>query len=183
MLLHLLLERGGLCIDFLDRMRKRAREHTGLAACIDRNDGLAFAGDPLNGFGQPDDRPGQRSRDQQRQRGGRQHRDRSDQKRGVPDACSRRHDHGVRGGLDHRDPFGTGQSGGRKRDPVGSAGMVRYDLGAALLCPHLRRQMREVGFPVIGLAEHRAEFARTIRMNEIVAGPVDDIDCLARQHR
>ena len=75
------------------------------------------------------------------------------------------------------------RSGGRKRDPVGSAGMVRYDLGAALLCPHLRRQMREVGFPIIGLAEQRAEFARTIRMNEIVAGPVDDIDCLARQHR
>ena len=69
MILDLLLERGGLGVDFLDRMRKRAREHAGLAACIDRNDGLAFAGHPLNGFGQPDDRPGQRPRDQQRQHG------------------------------------------------------------------------------------------------------------------
>ena len=111
MLLYLLLERGGLCIDFLDRMRKRAREHAGLAACIDRNGGLPLAGHPLNGFGQPDDRAGQRPRDQQRQHGRGQHRDRSDQKRGVPDACSRRHDHGVRGGFDDRRPIRSRPAG------------------------------------------------------------------------
>ena len=32
MLLHLVFERGGLGIDFLDRLRERAREHAGLAA-------------------------------------------------------------------------------------------------------------------------------------------------------
>ena len=64
MLLNLVLERDGLCIHLLDRLRKRAREHAGLAARIDRNGGLALAADPLDGFGQSDDRPGQRPRDQ-----------------------------------------------------------------------------------------------------------------------
>ena len=72
---------------------------------------------------------------------------------------------------------------GAKRDPAGPGGLVRNDVRAALRCPDLRRQMREVGLPIVGLAEQRAEFARTIRMNEIVALPVDDIDRLARPHR
>ena len=122
MLLDLLLERGGLCIHFLDRLRKRAREHAGLAACIDRNGDLALAGHPLNGFGQPHDRPGQRPRDQHRQHGRAQHRDRADQKRGIPDARSRRHDHGVGGGFDDADPFGAGQKGRREGYPAGPGG-------------------------------------------------------------
>ena len=61
--------------------------------------------------------------------------------------------------------------------------MIRDDIGDAPGCPCLRRQMRKVGFPVVRLAEQRAEFARTIGMNEIVALPVDDVDRLARQHR
>ena len=80
----------------------------------------------------------------------------------------------------HSEPARTA---GANAIPSGSGGLVRYDLGAALLSSNLRRQMREVGFPVIGLAEQRAEFARTIRMNEIVALPVDDVDRLARRHR
>ena len=77
----------------------------------------------------------------------------------------------------------AGQEGGRKGYPAGPGGLVRNDLGAALRCSGLRRQMREVGFPIVRPAEQRAEFARTIRMNEIVAGPVDDIDRLARPRR
>src|SRR6185503_20398683 len=62
-------------------------------------------------------------------------------------------------------------------------GLIRNYVRAALHGPGLRRQMREVGFPVVWLAEHRAEFARTIRVNEIVALLVDDVDGLARQYR
>ena len=182
-LLNLLLERGGLRIHLLDGFRKRAREHAGFAARIDRNGCFPLLGHALNGLGQPYDRPGQRSRDQQRQYGRGQYRDRADQKRGVPDAGGRRHDHGVRQGLDHREPFGTGQNGGRERNAVGSVRMIPHDLGAALLASRLRLQMRKVGFPIVGLAEQRAELARTIRMNEIVARAVDDVDRLARRHR
>ena len=183
MFLDLLLERGGLCVDLLDRFRKRTRQHAGLAACIDRNDDLALAGYSLNGFGQLHDRPGQRSRDQHRQYGRAQHRDRTDQERGIPDARSRRHDRGVGDGLDDADPFGAGQQGRGKRYPAGAGGLVRNDIRAALRCSRLRRQMREIDLPVVRLAEQRAEFARTIGMNEIVALPVDDIDRLARPRR
>ena len=51
MLLYLLLERGRLCIHFADCLRKRAREHAGLAACFDRNGNLLVTGHPLHGFG------------------------------------------------------------------------------------------------------------------------------------
>ena len=183
MFLDLLLEGCGLCVDLLDRFRKRARQHAGLAACIDRNDDLALAGYSLNGLGQPHDRPGQRSRDQHRQYGRAQHRDRTDQKRGIPDARSRRHDRGVGDGLDDANPFGAGQEGRGKSYPAGAGGLVRNDIRAALRCSSLRRQMREIGLPVGRLAEHRAELAGTIGMNEIVAPPVDDVDRLARPHR
>ena len=76
---------------------------------------------------------------------------------------------GVRGGFDDADPFDAGQKGRREGYPAGPGGLVRNDVRAALRCPGLRRQMREVGFPVVRLAEQRAEFARTIWMNEIVA--------------
>ena len=133
MLLNLLLKRDGLRIDLPDRLRKRARQHAGLAASIDRNGDLALSGHPLNGFGQPDDRPGQRPRDQQRQH----RRDNtaigSDQKRGVPDARRRRHDHGVRGCFDDADPFGAGQKGRGESHPVGPGSMIRHEVGDALV--------------------------------------------------
>ncbi len=43
--------------------------------------------------------------------------------------------------------------------PPARAASIRYDIGAALCCPGLRRQMWEVRFPIVGLAEQRAEFA------------------------
>ena len=64
MFLDLAFERDGLCIRFPHHLRECTREHAGLAAGIDRNDGLAVAGGALNRLGQLDDRPGQRSRDQ-----------------------------------------------------------------------------------------------------------------------
>ena len=72
---------------------------------------------------------------------------------------------------------------GRKRHAVGSSGIVSYDLGTALPCSRLRRQMREIGLPIVGPASSDTEFARTIRMNEIVAGPVDEVDRIARPCR
>ena len=95
MLLHLAFERDGLCIRFLHHLRERAREHAGLAAGIDRNDGLAVTRGALDRLGQLDDRPGQRSRDQQRQHGRAQHRDQSDGDRAVLDRRRRRHEDGV----------------------------------------------------------------------------------------
>ena len=44
MILNLVFERGGLGIRFAHHLRKRARQHAGLAARIDRNGGLAVAG-------------------------------------------------------------------------------------------------------------------------------------------
>ena len=51
MLLNLPFEGGGLCVHFVDRLRKCAREHAGLAACVDRNGDLLVPGHPLHGFG------------------------------------------------------------------------------------------------------------------------------------
>ena len=57
---------------------------------------------------------------------------------------------------------------------------IRHDVGDGSCCPGQRRQIREVGFPVVRLVEQPAEFARTVGMNEIVALPVDEIDRIAR---
>ena len=183
MLGNLLLEREGFCIDLLDRIRERAREHTGLAAGLDGNGDLAVPGRSLNGFGQPDDRPGQRPRDQQRQHGRAQHGDRPDQQRSIPDDRGRRHDHGVGGGFDDAKPLGACQNGRRERYPARAVGLIRHDIRAALRRPNPRRQRREVGLPVVGLVEQPAEFAGTIGVDEIVTLAVDDIDRLARQCR
>ena len=51
MLLNLVLERNRLRVHFLDRLRKRAREYAGLAACIDRNGDLLVTSHALHGFG------------------------------------------------------------------------------------------------------------------------------------
>ena len=183
MLLNLLLERSGLRIDFLERMRKRTREYAGLAACFDRNGNLLVASHSLHGFGQLHDRAGQRPRDQQGQHCRAQHRDPANEKGCISDACGRRHDDGVRRGFDDANPFDAGQQGRREGYSARLCGLIRNYVRAALRGPGLRRQMREVGFPVVWLAEQRAEFARTIRMNEIVALLVDDVYGLARQHR
>ncbi len=183
MLLYLLLERRGLCIDFLERIRKCASEHTGLAACIDRNGDLLATGHPLHGFGQLHDRAGQRPRDHQGQHRRAQHGDPANEKGSISDARGRRHDDRVRGGFDDANPFDARQNSGRQRYSARLCGLIRHDIRAALRGPGLRRQMREVGFPVVRLAEQRAELARPIWVNEIVALLVDDVYGLARQHR
>ena len=61
--------------------------------------------------------------------------------------------------------------------PSDRPALIRHDLGDALSLLRPARQMRKVGFPVVGPAEQRAEFARTIRMDEIVALAVDEVDC------
>ena len=183
MLLNLPFEREGFCVDLLDRLRERPRQHAGLAARVDRYGDLAVAGGSLDGLGQLHDRPGQRLRDQRRQRRRAQHRDQADEKRRIPDARGRRHDDGVGDGFDHTNPFDAGQKRRRKGDPARSCGLVRDDFRAALRCSGLRRQIREVAFPVVRLVEQPAEFARTVGMNEIVALLVDDVDVLAWPHR
>ena len=107
----------------------------------------------------------------------------ADEKGSISDARGRRHDDGVGGGFDHTNPFDAGQKGRRKGYPARPCGLIRNDFRAALRCSGLRRQVREVGFPVVRLAEQQAEFARTIGVNEIVALLVDDVDGLASSHR
>ena len=95
-------ERDGFGVGFLHQMRERTRQHAGLAARVDRDRGRTVARRRLDRPGQLDDRPGQRSRDQQRQHCRAQHRDQSDGDRALPDRLRRRHDDGIRHQFDDR---------------------------------------------------------------------------------
>jgi len=183
MLLNLAFERDGFCIRFIHDTCKRARQHTGLAGRVDRNGRCAGAGGAFDRLGQFGDRPGQRARNKQRQRGRAQHRDRSDEDSGVPQRRGRRHHDRVGYAFDDGNPFGAGQNGRRKCRSARSSGLIRYDIRDALPGPRRRCQIREIGFPVGRVAELGAEFTRTIGMDEVVAPLVDDVDFLTRPRR
>jgi hypothetical protein len=179
----LAFERRGFCVRFFHHARKRPRQHAGLAARIDRNSNWIAAADPLDRRRQLIDRPGQRIRNQRSQGSRAQHRDHSDQYRIALDRGRRRHEDGVRHQLDNRGPFLAGQNHRRDGGSSPPSSLVRHDLCRPFRSAKQRRKIREIALPVRRHSELRAEFARGIGMNEIVALSADDIYPFARPHR
>ena len=179
----LAFERDRFGIGFLHHMRKRARKHAGLAARVDRDHRRPAPGGGFDGPGQLGDRPGQRSRDQQRQHGCAQYGDQSDGDRALLDRLRRRHDHGIRYRFDDRGPLAADQKGRSQGFATGSPGLSLHDLCEAFRGADRRRQIRKVFPPVGRRTQLRTEFARPVGMNEIVAPGIDHVDAFVRPDR
>ena len=132
MFLNLVFERDGFCIGFAHRPREGARQHAGLAGCIDRNGGRAVAAGAFDRgvnctIGRVNDRATSTANTAAHNTAIRPTRAEV-----FLDRCGRRHDDGVRGGLDHRDPFIAGQNGRRERDSARPSVLIRHDMPDAL---------------------------------------------------
>ena len=179
----LALERGGFRIRLAHHPRECPRQHPGLAAGIDRDRHRIVAADAFDRRRQLTDRPDQRFRKNQRQRGREQHRDQTDLYGAVADRRRRRHEHSVRKGFDHADPFIAGEKRGRECFSAELSGFILHDARDTVGCSKRGRQVGEVFLPVGRRAEVRAELARGVGMNQIVAAFIDDVDLSALPHR
>ena len=182
-LLDLVLQRRGLGLGLLDHVGKGPRQHAGLASGVGWNRGRLATPNRLDCFGESPDRTGQRSRQQQGERGRDQHRDDADREARLLDDNCGRHEHGVGHDTDDADPLALSQDRRRNRGAARLAVAFRHDMGYALRRSGGVSEIGEVVLPARRCAQLRAELAGPVRMHDVVAVAADDVDLFAPSAR